>query len=123
MAKIAGRTSSRTGSGARRATKFPTPPTRGPICPLLARIQVRGSGKVNQRGSRMHKTVAALLATAVALTAPLALSAQTVDLPRRKAGLWEIKTTIEQRKAMPAMMVQACLDAATDKEMMEHGLK
>jgi hypothetical protein len=69
----------------------------------------------------MNKT-AALLAAA-ALTAPVALSAQTIDLPPRKAGLWEITTSIEKPKAMPAFTAQACLDPATDKEMMEHGLK
>jgi hypothetical protein len=69
----------------------------------------------------MNKT-AALLAAA-ALTAPVALSAQTVDLPPRKAGLWEITTSFENPKSMPAFTAQACLDPATDKEMMEHGLK
>jgi hypothetical protein len=69
----------------------------------------------------MHKT-AALLAAA-ALTAPFALSAQTIDLPQRKAGLWEITTSLEKPRSMPAFTARACLDAATDKEMMEHGLK
>jgi hypothetical protein len=69
----------------------------------------------------MHKT-AALLAAA-ALTAPVALSAQTIDLPQRKSGLWEITTSFEKPKSMPAFTAQACLDAATDKELMEHGLK
>src|SRR5262245_40747689 len=69
----------------------------------------------------MHKT-AALLAAA-ALTAPIALSAQTIDLPQRKAGLWEITMSFEKPKAMPPFTAQACLDAATDKEMMEQGLK
>jgi hypothetical protein len=69
----------------------------------------------------MHKTAA--LIAAAALTAPVALGAQTIDLPTRKAGLWEIATSIEKPKAMPAFTAKACLDAATDKEMMEFGLK
>jgi hypothetical protein len=69
----------------------------------------------------MHKTAAVLAAGA--LTAPIALSAQTIDLPPRKPGLWEIAMSFEKPKAMPAFTAQACLDAATDKELMEHGLK
>jgi hypothetical protein len=69
----------------------------------------------------MHKTAA--LFAAAALSAPVALSAQTIDLPQRKAGLWEITMSFEKPKAMPAFTAKACLDAATDKEMMEHGLK
>jgi hypothetical protein len=60
----------------------------------------------------MNKSAAFI--AAAALTAPVALGAQTIDLPPRKAGLWEI---------MPAFTAQACLDPATDKEMMEYGLK
>lgn len=69
----------------------------------------------------MNKTAALL--TVAALTVPVALSAQAIDLPQRKAGLWEIVTSMEKPKAMPGMTVKACLDPATDKEMMEHGLK
>jgi hypothetical protein len=64
---------------------------------------------------------AALLAVA-ALTAP-ALSAQTIDLPQRKAGLWEITTSYEKPMAMPAFTAQVCLDAATEKEMVKQGLQ
>ena len=49
----------------------------------------------------MNRT-AALLAAA-ALTVPVALVAQTLDLPQRKAGLWEVTMTVEQPKGMPAM--------------------
>jgi hypothetical protein len=68
----------------------------------------------------MKKT--ALLLTA-ALTAPLALEAQTLDLPPRKAGLWEITMTVEKPKGMPAITSKTCIDQATDREMMDYALK
>ncbi|HMK79109.1 MAG TPA: DUF3617 family protein [Xanthobacteraceae bacterium] len=38
------------------------------------------------------------------------------EMPARKAGLWEMKMTVEGRGiAMPA--IQQCIDAATDKQM------
>lgn len=69
----------------------------------------------------MNKT-AALLAAA-ALTAPLALRAQPLDLPPRRPGLWEITTAVERPKSMPAITTKMCLDAATDRELMDHGMK
>jgi hypothetical protein len=44
--------------------------------------------------------------------------AVAVDLPTRKAGLWEIKTTLQEQK-MPPQIMQQCVDAATDKLMNE----
>jgi hypothetical protein len=69
----------------------------------------------------MNRT-AALLAAA-ALTVPVALGAQTLDLPQRKAGLWEITMTVDQPKGMPAMTSKMCVDPATDREMMDYALK
>jgi hypothetical protein len=66
---------------------------------------------------------AALLLAAAALTGPLALSAQTLDLPQRRAGLWEITMTMDRPKGMPAMTTRMCVDAATDREMMDYALK
>jgi hypothetical protein len=45
-----------------------------------------------------------------------AAPALALDLPTRKAGLWDIKMTMEGR-SMPPMGVQQCVDAATDKQM------
>jgi hypothetical protein len=45
-----------------------------------------------------------------------ALPAHALDLPARKAGLWEIKMTFEGRN-LPAQTMQHCIDAATDKQM------
>jgi Protein of unknown function (DUF3617) len=47
----------------------------------------------------------------VALAA--AQSALATDLPSRKPGLWEIKTTIEGRNP-PTQVLKMCLDASTD---------
>jgi hypothetical protein len=63
-----------------------------------------------------------LLAVA-ALTAPLAVGAQTLDLPPRRAGLWEVTTTVEKPKGLPAFTTKMCLNLATDRELMDHTLK
>ncbi|HEX6002251.1 MAG TPA: DUF3617 family protein [Hyphomicrobiaceae bacterium] len=70
----------------------------------------------------MRKLVSLLPAAAV-LTAPLVLSAQPLDLPPRKAGLWEITMAVEKPGNVPAMTTKMCLDPATDRELMEYGLK
>src|SRR5262245_65291892 len=64
-----------------------------------------------------------LLLAAAGLAAPLALNAQSPDLPPRKPGLWEVTTIVEKPMAMPPVSAQMCLDAATDREMMDHALK
>ena len=63
------------------------------------------------------------LLAAAGLAAPLALNAQSPDLPPRKPGLWEVTTTVEKPRALPPVPAQMCLDAATDREMMDHALK
>jgi len=42
--------------------------------------------------------------------------AMALDLPARKAGLWEIKMAFEGRN-LPAQTVEHCIDAETDKQM------
>jgi hypothetical protein len=39
------------------------------------------------------------------------------ELPSRKPGLWEVKTSIDSRSA-PALVIQQCIDAATDRMML-----
>jgi hypothetical protein len=53
----------------------------------------------------------ALFAAAPALTPALAL-----DMPTRKAGLWELKLDFVGRN-LPGQTMQQCVDAATDKLM------
>ena len=43
-------------------------------------------------------------------------AARAVELPARKAGLWEMKV-VRTGSPMPEMTMQHCTDAATDKEM------
>jgi Protein of unknown function (DUF3617) len=64
----------------------------------------------------------AVLATA-ALATPLIAGAQTVDLPARKAGLWEVTTTLEKPKGVPAFTSKMCLNSATDRDLLDYGLK
>jgi hypothetical protein len=45
-----------------------------------------------------------------------ALDAAAVDLPTRKAGLWEMKV-LRSGTSVPDMTMQHCTDATTDKEM------
>jgi len=42
--------------------------------------------------------------------------AQADDLPSRKPGLWEVKTSIDSRNA-PAQVIRQCIDATTDQMM------
>ena len=63
----------------------------------------------------MHRLFAAAL--------PLlfcAAPAAALDLPPRKAGLWEMKMSMEG-VAMPATVMQHCVDAATDRQMQQMG--
>lgn len=60
-----------------------------------------------------------LAAAALALLAASPALAQTVELPQRRPGLWEIRMNVSGRGDME---VQHCIDAATDREMMQAGL-
>jgi hypothetical protein len=45
-----------------------------------------------------------------------ATPAPAAELPSRKPGLWEVKTSIENRNA-PAQVIRQCIDATTDQMM------
>ena len=60
---------------------------------------------------RLHR-ILPILACAGVLSWPAA----SAEMPVRKAGLWEMKMTMEGR-GMPAMTMQQCTNAATDKLM------
>jgi uncharacterized protein DUF3617 len=59
-------------------------------------------------------------AGAAALVLACAMPALAAEMPTRKAGLWEIKTSLESRGGA-GMTVQQCIDAATDQMMMSSG--
>jgi hypothetical protein len=63
-------------------------------------------------GERRVPRRLAVIAAAVLTAAP----AFALDMPARKAGLWELKMTIEGRN-LPANAMKHCVDAATDKLM------
>ena len=64
-----------------------------------------------------------LAAAVVAMAATLAAAAQTIDLPPRKAGQWEVRMVTEKPASGPSMHAQMCIDAATDRDLMDFGLK
>ncbi|MGY3620855.1 DUF3617 domain-containing protein [Bradyrhizobium sp. USDA 10063] len=57
-----------------------------------------------------------LLGSALGLAVLLPGAAGAVDLPVRKAGLWEMKI-VRSGAAMPEMTMQHCTDETTDKDM------
>ena len=73
----------------------------------------------------MHprSTLAATLALALPLLAPPSAMTQASELPKRRPGQWEARLVTEQPAGGPTIVSQMCIDAATDREMMEFGLK
>jgi hypothetical protein len=60
-------------------------------------------------------------AVSIAALSVLAVApAGALDLPARKAGLWEVKMAFEGRN-LPPQIMQQCIDAATDKMMSAFG--
>jgi hypothetical protein len=59
------------------------------------------------------------IATAVMCASFATASAAELDLPARKAGQWRIEM---QPEGGPAMVTEVCLDAETDKAMMQAGM-
>jgi|CXWL01.1.fsa_nt_gi hypothetical protein len=53
------------------------------------------------------------------LVLPLAGAASAADLPKRKAGLWEVSTAMEGMPMRSTM--QVCVDAAADNLMQQRG--
>lgn len=77
------------------------------------------------------KRFAALAAIGCAALAGSALSgsalsgsalAEDFDWPARKPGQWDLVIESAGRASLPAMSMQMCLDAASDKGMMEAGM-
>lgn len=60
---------------------------------------------------------------ALAALAPLTAAAQMLELPPRKPGQWEMRMVTEKPAGGPTITSQMCIDAATDREIMEFGLK
>ena len=71
----------------------------------------------------MHHRLPLSVLVALAVLAPFAASTQPLDLPPRKPGQWEMRMVTEKPAGGPAITSQMCLDAVTDRELMEFGLK
>ena len=61
------------------------------------------------------------LIVSAAFGSAIALGAGLDDLPKRKPGLWEMSTASAENKGAPAMS-KVCIDATTDRELMNFGL-
>jgi hypothetical protein len=77
---------------------------------------------LKSKGKPMKTPTAVLIAAGV-LATPLALGAQTLDLPPRKPGLWDVTTVVEKPAGVPMVTAQMCLDPVTDRELMDYALK
>ena len=55
-------------------------------------------------------------ATSVLVTILWITPTLAAELPSRKPGLWQVKTSIEHSNA-PARVIQQCIDATTDQMM------
>ena len=64
----------------------------------------------------MTRRSLSICSAACLLTLLPALDASAVELPTRKAGLWEMKV-MRTGSPMPEMTMQHCTDESTDKEM------
>ena len=64
----------------------------------------------------MMRQLLTFAATVCLLALLPAAGAQAVELPIRKAGLWEMKM-VRTGGSMPEMTMQHCTDATTDKQM------
>jgi hypothetical protein len=64
----------------------------------------------------MRNLVLSGLAAGLLLSALPALAESAIELPTRKAGLWELKM-LRAGSSLPEMTMQHCTDEATDKQM------
>jgi hypothetical protein len=72
---------------------------------------------------RMMRRLKALLGVAAALfLSPVCASAQSVELPPRKPGYWELHLVTERPSGRPVIESKMCVDAASDRQLMEFGL-
>lgn len=60
---------------------------------------------------------------AAAFAVPFAAAAQVPDLPPRKPGLWEMRMVTEKPTGGPTIDAKLCIDAVTDRELMDFGLR
>lgn len=56
---------------------------------------------------------------AALLTLSPALAAETVEIPQRQAGMWQLKTEIDEGKGPVKQSLTMCIDAAMEKQTAE----
>jgi hypothetical protein len=71
----------------------------------------------------MKRFLGAVIVTCVTCGFLPATAETTGDLPHRKPGQWEIRLITEKPAGTPAVVSQICIDAATDRELLEFGLR
>jgi hypothetical protein len=71
----------------------------------------------------MHPPIVSLLSLVAILLPQPAISQTLEDLPSRKPGQWEIRMVTEKPGGVPEVSTQVCIDASTDREIMEFGLR
>jgi hypothetical protein len=64
-----------------------------------------------------------LLSLAIAACPPGAAAQSADSLPPRRAGYWEVRMVTEKPPGAPPLVSQMCVDAATDRELMNFGLR
>lgn len=70
----------------------------------------------------MHRSATLLIVFVLAGVLPAAAQSPA-DFPARRAGHWEIRIVTEKPPGAPAIDTAVCLDAATDRDLMEYGLR
>jgi Protein of unknown function (DUF3617) len=68
----------------------------------------------------LYRLPAILISAAIGLPIAPAL-AQNVELPARKSGQWDITMITQTPGGAPNMSIKACVDQASDQEMMKAG--
>jgi uncharacterized protein DUF3617 len=68
----------------------------------------------------MKRLLALALLCPLAASLPATLSAAPItptELPKLKAGLWEVRTTFQRREGQPPQLTSMCLDESVQRDM------
>ena len=79
---------------------------------------LRETWRDTMSGYRRFTMLAAMLCVEAA-----AASAQEVTFPPRRPGLWSVQTITERPEGGPKINARMCIDAATDRDLMDFGLR
>jgi hypothetical protein len=73
-------------------------------------------GVWTRQGCRIQENFAQLIGATLILVLIVMMPALAVELPSRKPGQWQVKTSVGSSNA-PALVIQQCIDATTDQMM------